>query len=496
MSTPNGVRILLAAVIVTVAIVPAGAQVAPAASLQPAVPDAAALYRLVTEQRALLEAQTKVIDELKLKLDETSRLAASTERRLLEIERQQETPAAAGPAPAAATADAPPGGDQQSPQKLPELASPTETPEFLESFRVPGTEASIRFGGQVRTLVVRNIGAVGTDDRFVTSSIPIEGTPEAGKTSRTTVSASPSRLETDLRTPTPVGQLRAFVSGDFAGSNRTYRLRHAFGEWRGFTVGQTWSTFSDPEAEPDGIDFEGLNAISLFRQPILRWTTPVSDSTSFALALENPSPDLTGATGVSQVPDLIARFRWNKRRTGLFLPSGGHTQAALLVRQLRGDPIDRPNQTLSAFGIGVHLSGSVPSPWRSDKDLIKFATAAGVGIGRYITDLGSVGGQDAVYNASDNSLEPLPVVSTYIGYEHWWTEQVRSTGTFGWVFVDNLAIQEPDSLRNTTRGSFNVSWSPIPRVDLVAEFLFGRRTNKDKQHGTAGQLQVGWIFRF
>ena len=35
--------------------------------------------------------------------------------------------------------------------------------------------------------------------------------------------------------------------------------------------------FSDPEAEPDGLDFEGLNAISLFRQPMVRWTKPVAD---------------------------------------------------------------------------------------------------------------------------------------------------------------------------------------------------------------------------
>ena len=491
MITWCGVRIVLTAAAAAIVVAPVWAQVPPAATAQPATADAAALHKLVEEQRALLEAQARAIEALQLKLDETSRLAASTERRLIEIERQQ--PPAAGPAttPGALPSTA----EQPSTQKLSELASTSEGTDFPESFRVPGSDASIRFGGQVRTLVVRNIGAVGTDDRFVTSSIPIEGTTEAGKTHRTTISASPSRLETDLRTPTPVGHLRAFVSGDFAGANRTYRLRHAFGEWHGLTIGQTWSTFSDPEAEPDGIDFEGLNAISLFRQPILRWTKPVTERVEMALAFENPSPDLTGATGVSQVPDFIARLRWKTRR-GLFLPGGGHAQAALLVRNLRGDPIDRPNHTLSTLGLGAHVSGSVPPPWRTEKDLIKFAVAAGTGIGRYITDLGSVGGQDAVYDPAADSLVALPVVSTYIGYEHWWTGRWRSTGTFGWVFVDNLAIQEPDALRRTTRGSINAAWSPIPRVDIVAEFLFGRRTNKDQQDGTAGQFQVGWIFRF
>ena len=91
---------------------------------------------------------------------------------------------------------------------------------------------------------------------------------------------------------------------------------------------------------------------------------------------------------------------------------------------------------------------------------------------------------------------PLTVYSTYIGYEHWWTDTLRSTGTFGLVVVNNADIQASDSLHQTTRSSFNLSWSPIQRVDLIAELLAGRRVNKDRQSGRAGQVQVGWIFRF
>jgi hypothetical protein len=39
-------------------------------------------------------------------------------------------------------------------------------------------------------------------------------------------------------------------------------------------------------------------------------------------------------------------------------------------------------------------------------------------------------------------------------------------------------------------------WSPIPRLDLVTEFLFGNRTNKDGRHGSAAQTQIGSSFRF
>jgi hypothetical protein len=449
------------------------------ASAQEAGPDVAALTRLVDEQRKLLEAQGRVIEDLTQRLStleqKASVAAPEVKERLQEIE--------------------------QSIRVLPEITSKelSQTAEFPGAIKIPGTEAAIRFGGQVRTLLVRNIGALGTEDRFVTSSIPIEGTPDAAKESRTTLTANPSRFEVDFRTPTAVGPLRAFLSGDFAGSNRTYRLRHAFGQWRGLLIGHTWSAFSDPEAEPDGLDFEGLNAISLFRQPGIRWTTSLAERYEMSIAIENPSPDITGATGINQIPDVIARVRFNagEQPSGrrMLFRGGGHTQAAFLIRQIRGEPNGQSNETLSTGGYGIHVSGRLPAPWRR-QDYLKFATAAGSGIGRYITDLGTLGGQDAVYDLGSHTLVALPVYSSYIGYEHWWTDTFRSTATFGAVWVDNLDIQPFDALHQTTRSSLNLSYSPIDRVDLIAEFLTGRRVNKDRQDGRSGQMQFGWIFRF
>ena len=112
----------------------------------------------------------------------------------------------------------------------------------------------------------------------------------------TVYSPSASRFGIDLRTPFATQTVRTFIEGDFAGSKNTFRLRHAFMQTNRWVIGQTWSTFSDPEAEPIGLDFEGLNAISLFRQAQIRYTHPLREQLQLALALENPAPDLTGAT--------------------------------------------------------------------------------------------------------------------------------------------------------------------------------------------------------
>jgi hypothetical protein len=87
--------------------------------------------------------------------------------------------------------------------------------------------------------------------------------------------------------------MRAFIEGDFAGDGRLFRLRHAYGQWKSLVIGQTWSTFADPEAEPDGIDSEGLNAIALFRQPLVRFTKPLGARFSLATAVENPATSRT-----------------------------------------------------------------------------------------------------------------------------------------------------------------------------------------------------------
>ena len=64
-------------------------------------------------------------------------------------------------------------------------------------------------------------------------------------------------------------------------------------------------------------------------------------------------------------------------------------------------------------------SGVVLPRW-DDAGSIKFATNNGWGIGRYIKDLETLGGQDAVYDPATGQLRALGLVSGYVGYERQW----------------------------------------------------------------------------
>ncbi len=66
----------------------------------------------------------------------------------------------------------------------------------------------------------------------------------------------------------------------------------------------------------------------------------------------------------------------------------------------------------------------------------------------------------------------------------------------GFTDVDNFDFQPDDAYRQTKRVSVNLLFSPIPRVDIGAEMLWGERTNKDGSSADAVQLQIAAKYLF
>jgi len=375
--------------------------------------------------------------------------------------------------------------------------------EFPGSWPIPGTNMSAKIGGNVRLGLVANLDPLGSDDRFIAGSIPV-GEPEPGTTTEGfTISAKRSRMNLDMRMDSSVGQFRAFIEGDFAAeaeNQDTYRLRHAFGQYKSWIMGQTWTTFMDTRALPEELDFEGLNAQLIDRQPVLRWANEFDDGRVLAVSLEDPAAEITGGRGKGKFADLAARI--SKQR------EWGHTQAAVLLRNISGSPDDDPDSTSSTFGWGLSLSGGSRFKRWSQLDNFKYQISLGRGIGRYINDLDSVGGQDAVFDP-EGKLKALPALGAFIAYQHFWKrdptswlttkgllKDLRSTLVFGFTQVDNFDFQADDAYRRTKRISLNLIWSPINSIDIGVEYLFGERMNKNGDRGNANQFQLVGTFYF
>ncbi len=371
-----------------------------------------------------------------------------------------------------------------------EAASTTfDEDSFPNSTMIPGTNAAMRMGGFVKMNLVETLDPLGSLDRFIAGSIPV---PQESSTPRTSMTVSQSRLNWDLRDKTKYGTMRAYVEGDFAGEGDTFRLRHAYGQFKDMLAGKTWSVFQDTDVAPEELDFEGINGAVNVRQPQIRYFPNIGQDWDLMFSLEDPNPEITGGVATSQWPDLVASARrtWFDR---------WHIRAAVVLRQITGIWVeDITGETESQVkGFGISLSGKTATQfWNTTgSDNFLFQLNFGNGIGRYINDLNTIGGQDAVFDPN-GKLKTLPVIAGYVAYQHWWRESTRSTVNLSWVDIDNRSFQDDVAYHKTFRGAVNYIWSPTPRIDLGGEIIYGSRENKNNDKANALQIQISSKYRF
>ncbi|MEM9253921.1 MAG: DcaP family trimeric outer membrane transporter [Pseudomonadota bacterium] len=363
--------------------------------------------------------------------------------------------------------------------------------DFKGAWRLPGTDAALAIGGFVKTAVVFNFDPLDISDRFIVGSIPVDKSNVSNSEAQSSITANQSRLNFDLREPTDFGILRAFIEGDFAGQDETFRLRHAFGQWNKILAGKTWSAFVDTEATPEEVDFEGLNGRINVRQSQIRVMPTIGKEYEFQFSMEDPNPQVQNGQGVTRFPDVVmtSRFEYGPRL---------HVKAALLLRQIRAQRTQSEGAGVAKkHGWGVSLSGRFNTPKFDARDNVLFQINHGKVIGRYVNDLSSVGDYDGIFNPETGNLELFDVTAGYLSLQHWWgRNSMRSNFTLGAVYINNPSFVSGDAYKDTLRFSANLFWSPTPRIDIGGEYLWGRRENQNGDEGDATQIQLSLRYRF
>jgi hypothetical protein len=384
-----------------------------------------------------------------------------------------------------------PPPESSSPESETEPTDGEEKPAGPPGFwSVPGTENSwIKLGGFAMLDVIYDFDAIGSEDDFVPSTIPVgDGTDVEGEEGRTNFSFRQTRLQVDARKMVERGMIQGYVSGDLFGGtpeDPQLRVRQAYLRLEGlvvggdFTAGQAWSYFVDPTALPETLDYEVASGSIFLRQPLVGWRREFG-RTEFLVSFEEPSSDVTGADGLTRLPDAIIGGRWKEE--------WGHLKIAALGRQIRASFDGGPVATTLAGGLT--FSGQVEIGKRGDN--LSFQISGGEGMGRYIDD--SV--DDAIYDPDTGELETIPKRSGYVSYQHWWSKKVRTNLVYSAVHIDNLDVQTPDELRGTQYALVDLIWSPYKFVDLGIEALFGERQNKDRQSGSANRIQMSAKYSF
>jgi len=380
--------------------------------------------------------------------------------------------------------------------------------DFPGAWYLPGTTAAMKVGGYVNLSLVNSFDPLAIPDRFIVGSIPPEGVIVPGAVEGTQVSAQQTRVNLEYREQTNQGEIRAFVEGDFQGREDVFRLRHAFGQYRSLLAGKTWSAFVDADAHPEEVDVEGINGQVLLRHSQIRWTPKFGENLSLKFSLEDPDTDVSNGESQRGLFDLVASL--NSMPLGPF--GDWNYRVGIVYRVLKAIDTDSPLQgegdfrkTESTTGWGITTGGRQPVNRWGGKDYLLWQLTYGKGIGRYINDLSTIGGGDAVFDPH-GELHALPVFSGYVSYQHRWPKKLklmrswpgvlRSNFTLSWVDISNYKFQEGGDYASTLRASMNLMYSPTKNILTGIELLWGERENKDGSKGTATQLQFGMRYIF
>lgn len=231
-------------------------------------------------------------------------------------------------------------------------AGPVTGGDTPGSFKLPGSDTSVRIGGFLKLDAVfssRSAGVNNQGDQLLTpQTIPVG--PGAGDNERKqlTLHARESRLNVGTSTPTKHGALVTFVEGDFFGSpgnesvsnSNDFRLRHAYGSLGGLLAGQTWTTFMHVPGLPETVNFGGTVGEIFVRQAMVRWTQKVGTG-DWAVALENPEAVValpgtatTFRADDDRFPDIAGRVTFDVGAAKLW--------AGALVRNIRVDSAAAP----------------------------------------------------------------------------------------------------------------------------------------------------------
>lgn len=256
-------------------------------------------------------------------------------------------------------------------------------PQFI--FTTKDNSFSLAIGGFVNLRTSYDfMGAVNNID-FVTYDIPMSST--YANRQRVMMDASTSRLFLKAIINNPrIGRITVFTDMDFrGGAEFSYlpRLRSAYVQLCGLTIGRDVTTFCDLAASPTTIDFQGPNAYNFNFNEMIRYELDFArNHMTFGVAAEFPKVNGTYGEYFSpiaqRVPDGIAylQYAWGENRAS-------HLRASGVVRDMYLHNNGTGNNT-TQFGWGVQLSGHITiTRWAE----IFMNGVYGKGITPYIQDL-------------------------------------------------------------------------------------------------------------
>ncbi|MES2253289.1 MAG: DcaP family trimeric outer membrane transporter [Pseudomonadota bacterium] len=387
---------------------------------------------------------------------------------------------------------------------------------------VPGTNSAIKIGGRIKAdgAYYPRSNANAKNIEFDGTVIPLRNQEvNAAKSGFVQGGIANSRIEFTSLSHTNQGDVKGWIQTDFdsslnlAGGPNNYtgtsyvpRIRHAIVEWKSLTVGQTLTNFHDSEGVTT-LDNNGLG--NVVRRVQVKWTEKLGEGLSLSVAAENPNTDYVtqnGATGnnsnlgKSGLPDLTARLRLEGKQGFVSLrgivrrlevnvqpteAAGGVTALNQFANKQTGWGLGTSFKLITSglsgfngqvtFGDGINNFLAVESLPSAYLQLPASATPAAGNNGTH----------------TQARFDTLSGASAILGYEHWWTDQFRTTIAGSYTKVKNSSfapVSAAGSQLNSRlkKAVVNAIYSPVKQMDIGVEVMYGTRETIGGTVDTAG----------
>jgi hypothetical protein len=353
------------------------------------------------------------------------------------------------------------------------------------SLRLPGSETSLRIYGYAEVHAIHDIGMSGADDLFTDLSFQPTSTSGERK-GKTRFTAETSRFGFETATPTQYGPFTTKLEADFysygAGNRNRLRLRHAYGEYAGFLIGQTWSTFMDLDDLPETVDFNGPIGAPFSRRTQIRYTYNDPQFAKFTVALEDPTDQFGGGSTSEKMPQVIVRFDKSFDWGAINVRGLSHEKRAI-VRDLDGNVTASKTKRGSGFGVGGSFKVN-------DKNLLmaQYTKVDGdvdqlYGSNGYSIDVNQYDNLGVQTHVGTGAITFDKNQGLVIGWAHTYSDQLRANLVYGANRGKTAEAVDNKTLQQLHVGAI---YTPIKNVELGAEYIQG--TNK-KFDGSSGKLQ-------
>lgn len=341
-------------------------------------------------------------------------------------------------------------------------------------------------GGYVQLTGAYDFNGLNNHNSFITSKIAPKGHQKGCSYG---MAVNQSRLFFKLLGDTEIGRIVTYLEMDFQGAHNTARLCQAFIQFRGFTLGQTWSTFCDMATVPTTIDGEGPGSALEVRQPMLRYTHKWGNHWQTALALEYAATSYTTNKYIEEIQQKVLDIPLTIQY--IFL-NKSHIQLGGILRNISyHDLLHKKDRIRNGWGVMASSKINL-----NTKNCFMLQGEYGKGIAHYIQDIAGQG-FDLIPNPNQNGKLKAPSMwGFFFAYQHFWDKVLHSTVTYSYTRLGEQADLSGDTYKYTQYTAANLLWDFTEFGTTGIEYVFGHRNNFNHTYGNANRINLMVQYRF